>query len=118
MRNHPSFLTSNALVLALLLGACATPAGALDARALWQNNCVRCHGAEGKGDTKMGRKLRIKDLTRPRVQERLTDDRMMAAIRDGLDDTEGKEEMPAFRGKLSDGELKALISHVRTLKDD
>ncbi|HEY0945859.1 MAG TPA: cytochrome c [Opitutaceae bacterium] len=119
MHTHRSLLFVHALVLAfLVLGSGAIPAAALDTRTIWQNNCVRCHGPDGKGNTKMGRKLRIKDLTRPRVQARLTDDRILATIRDGLDDTEGKEEMPAFRNKLSESELKALMAHVRTLKTD
>ena len=41
---------------------------AADAKSNWDDNCAKCHGADGKGDTKMGHKLDIKDFTDAKVQ--------------------------------------------------
>ena len=46
---------------------------AADAKANWNNNCAQCHGAAGKGDTKMGKMLNAMDLTDPKKQASFTD---------------------------------------------
>ena len=77
------------LILAAVFGfAAAYTAGAAEAKENWDNLCVKCHGAEGKGDTKMGAKLGAKDFTDAKVQADIKDD-------------------AAF---------KALVAYVRTLK--
>jgi mono/diheme cytochrome c family protein len=86
-----------------------------EAKQLFADNCVRCHGADGKGNTKMGRKLRIKDLTSPKLQARLTSDRISEAIRDGSQDSEGKERMPSFADKLTEQQRAAVATYVKTL---
>jgi len=88
---------------------------AADAKTNWTNNCAQCHGATGKGDTKMGRMLNAMDLTDPKKQSSFTDARAAAAIKDGVKQN-GKTTMKAFGGKLSDEEIKALVAYVRTLK--
>ena len=88
---------------------------AADAKANWDANCVQCHGAAGKGDTKMGKMLNAADLTDPKKQASFTDAQAAAAIKDGVKQN-GKTAMKAFGGKLSDDEIKALVAYVRTLK--
>ena len=88
---------------------------AADAKANWDSNCAQCHGAAGKGDTKMGKMLNAADLTDPKKQASFTDAQATAAIKDGIKQN-GKTTMKAFGGKLSDGEIKALVAYVRTLK--
>ena len=88
---------------------------AADAKANWAANCVQCHGAAGKGDTKMGKMLNAADLTDPKKQASFTDAQAAAAIKDGIKQN-GKTAMKAFGGKLSDDEIKALVAYVRTLK--
>jgi cytochrome c553 len=104
------------LVLALLttLGPAMT-AFAADAKSNWDDNCAKCHGAEGKGDTRMGRKLDIQDFTDAKVQAKFTDDEAFKAIKEGLKDSDGKVRMKAIEG-LSDDEIKALVQYVRGLK--
>ena len=46
--------------------------------------CAKCHGAEGKGDTKMGAKLGCKDFTDAKVQADLKDDAAFKALKEGL----------------------------------
>jgi mono/diheme cytochrome c family protein len=88
---------------------------AADAKSNWDDNCAKCHGADGKGDTKMGHKLDIKDFTDAKVQAQFTDDQAFSAVKDGLKDLAGKTRMKAIEG-LSDDEIKALVQYVRGLK--
>jgi cytochrome c6 len=92
----------------------ALSASAADAKENWEKTCAKCHGADGKGDTKMGKKLEIKDLTDAKFQASLKDEDMLKAIKDGVKDGE-KLKMKAAEG-LSDDEMKALVAHVRALK--
>lgn len=102
--------------LMVLLFACAaiSAARAADAATNWGEKCAKCHGEDGKGNTKMGRKLSISDMTDPKVQATFTDDEGLAAIKQGLTDNKGKTTMKAIEG-LSDDEMKALVAHVRSL---
>ena len=85
-----------------------------EAKANWDTLCVKCHGAEGKGDTTMGKKLEIKDLTDAKVQDSFKDDAAFKAIKEGVKDGD-KTRMKAIEG-LSDDEIKAMVAYVRTLK--
>ena len=88
---------------------------AADIQANWTKHCASCHGKDGKGQTKAGKMAGVKDQTDAQYQAGLKDDKMFAAIKDGLKE-DGKEKMKPFKDKLSDDEIKALIAHVRTLK--
>jgi cytochrome c6 len=95
-------------------------AGALSAKAAdagenWKTHCVKCHGEDGKGDTKMGKKAGCKDYTDSKVQADLKDDKALKSVKEGLKDGE-KTLMKAFGEVLSDDEIKALITHVRSFK--
>jgi cytochrome c553 len=90
-------------------------ASAADVKENWEKTCTKCHGPDGKGDTKMGQKLSIKDLTDAKLQGELKDDQAFKAIKEGIKDSEGKIKMKPAEG-LSDDEIKALVAHVRTLK--
>ena len=104
------------LVLATVLGfAAVLNVSAADAKANWDSLCAKCHGADGKGQTKMGQKLGIKDLTDAKVQADLKDDAATKSIKEGLKDADGKTLMKPF-DTLSDDEVKALVAYVRTLK--
>ncbi len=86
-----------------------------DAKENWDKACAKCHGADGKGQTKMGQKLGVKDLTDAKVQADLKDDAAFKAIKEGLKDKDGKVQMKAAEG-LSDDEIKALVQHARGFK--
>ena len=104
------------LILAAVFGfAAAYTAGAAEAKENWDNLCVKCHGAEGKGDTKMGTKLGCKDFTDAKVQADLKDDAAFKALKEGLKNDDGKTLMKPFEA-LSDDEIKALVAYVHTLK--
>ena len=101
------------ITLALLtVGALA--ARAADAKENWDKNCAKCHGPDGKGDTKMGKKAGVKDYTDAKVQADMKDDAMAKAIKDGVKDGD-TVKMKGF-GDLSDDEIKALVKYVRDFK--
>ena len=104
------------ILLATMLGlTAALSAKAADAKENWDTLCAKCHGAEGKGDTKMGAKLGAKDFSDAKVQADIKDDAAAKAIKEGLKSDEGKTLMKPFDA-LSDSEVKALVTYVRGLK--
>jgi cytochrome c6 len=81
----------------------------------WDNNCAKCHGADGSGSTKMGKKLKLKDYTDATVQADLKDEDMFKAIKEGVTEN-GKEKMKAFKDDLSDAEITDLVAYIRKMK--
>jgi len=88
------------------------------AKAVWDKSCAKCHGKEGKGDTKVGKKLKIVDYTNAEWQGKVKDDELFKAIKEGKGekDDEGEFAMPAFAAKLKDEEIKAQVAFIRALK--
>ena len=81
----------------------------------WDSLCAKCHGPEGKGDTKMGTKLGCKDFTDATVQAGIKDDAAFKALKEGLQDADGKTLMKPV-ADLSDDDIKGLITYVRAFK--
>ena len=102
------------VITCALLMAGAVSVRAADAKETWDKNCAKCHGEDGKGKTKMGEKLGVKDYTDAKVQAEMKDEKMLKAIKEGVKEDD-KTKMKAF-GDLSDDEVKALIAHVRAFK--
>jgi len=76
-------------------------------KSIFETNCVACHGADG-----VGRVLGAADFT----DLRFVDD---SAPRDFyLTVTQGKGSMPAWQGRLSQGERWAVIDFLRTFSYD
>lgn len=82
----------------------------------WENHCTKCHGADGKGQTKAGRKLKVRDYTDPAVQAEMKDDTMLKAIVEGVTDEKGKEVMKGYKEELSAEEMAELVTFIRKLK--
>jgi cytochrome c553 len=97
------------------LATVALSARAADAKATYDKECAKCHGEDGKGDTKMGKKMGAKDYTSAKVQEELKDEQAVKAIKEGLKDKEGKVLMKPAEG-LPDDEIKGLVAYMRKFK--
>jgi mono/diheme cytochrome c family protein len=95
--------------------AVALNAAAADGAALYKKECAKCHGADGKGQTAMGKKMSAKDYTDPKVQDAMTDEAAAKAIKDGFKDKGGKVLMKPMP-ELTDAEVKAMVKHMRTFR--
>ncbi len=83
-----------------------------EAKAIYQSQCAKCHGNDGKGDTKFGKKVGAKDYTDPKVQATLNDEKAFKSIKEGLKDGDKILMKPAE--KVTDADIKALIAHMRS----
>jgi cytochrome c6 len=96
-------------VLLILVVALAPVAFAADGAAIYKAKCASCHGADGKGQSPMGKKMNLRDLGSPEVQKQ-TDKELYDWTADG------KGKMPAYKDKLSADEINALVKHMRAFK--
>jgi len=85
------------------------PLRAQDAPALYKSKCAACHGPDGTGNVPMGKTLGVTDLTSADVQKQ-TD----AQLTDSIANGKGKK-MPAYKGKLTDDQIKGLVGYLREL---
>lgn len=92
----------------------ATSGFSAEAKENWDNLCAKCHGADGKGQTKMGQKLEVRDYTNADVKASIKDEDAFKAIKEGVNNKEGKQVMKAFN-TLTDDEIKALVAFVKAL---
>jgi len=81
-----------------------TPSG----QKIFEENCIRCHAADGSSNTFIGHKWKIPDLRSDAVQK-LSPEQRIEII------TEGKERMPAHKNKLTADEIRQVESYVREL---
>ncbi len=98
------------------LAAAVTLAFAAPAADNWENHCAKCHGADGKGQTKVGKKLGVLDYTSTDDQAKLTDEQATKASVEGAKDKAGKERMKGYQDELSPQEIKELVAMVRKFK--
>lgn len=80
---------------------------------VFNNNCVKCHSRDGKGNPKMAAlvdgNLSRMDITRDAVVKR-SDAEIVGII------LEGSGKMPAYKKKLSNHEISKVIEHLRILQ--
>lgn len=105
-REWISSMAAMAVIVAFFPGTVG--AAALDSAELWKAKCSMCHGADGNGDTMMGKKLNLRPMGSAEVQKQ-TDAELYKWTADG------KQKMPSYKAKLSKGEIDALVTHIRTL---
>ncbi len=97
-----------------ILACSALSTWAADAKVTYDKDCAKCHGTDGKGETKMGKKLGAKDYSDAKVQSALKDDQAAKAIKEGLKEN-GKTLMKPAEG-LSDDDIKGLVKYMRSFK--
>lgn len=102
---------ASGLVVAAVSGAllfASAGARADDAAALFKTKCAACHGADGKGETAIGKANKMRDLASPEVQAQGDGD-LTALIENG------KGKMPAYGKSLKPEQVKDLVGYVRSL---
>ena len=77
--------------------------------ATYKAKCLMCHGAKGAADTPTAKMLKVLPLAGPEMKK-LTEADMIKATEDG------KGKMPAFKGKLTDAQIKEAVVYFRSLK--
>lgn len=75
---------------------------------LYLNNCARCHGADGKSDTELGRLNDAPDISGGRSR-RSSSAKLTRLI------TSGRGSMPGFGKKLTKAQIGELVGYVRGL---
>ena len=103
------------ILIAAVLALASYQTRAADAALManYTKHCASCHGKDGKGQTTMGKKLEVKDLTDKKVVEAIKDETALKNLKEGVKDKAGKEIKKPFTGKLSEDEMKALIAHAK-----
>ena len=88
-------------MLALTLPQIAAAQSAADT---FKAKCAMCHGADGSKTTMGSKPLNGADV------QKMSEAELTSAI------TDGKGKMPAYKGKLSDAQIKDLAGYIKTLK--
>jgi mono/diheme cytochrome c family protein len=83
------------------------PAAKIDAKALFEGKCKSCHGSDGKGDTTIGKKVKIPSL----AGTKLSKSDAVKKITDGVPDT----KMKGYKDKMSKEEIDAVAAYVKKL---
>ena len=99
------------LSIAMLL---ASPVAFGDAAAIYGKSCASCHGKDGTGATKMGKKAGAADYTTAEGQK-WSDAEGVKAILEGVK-KDGKQKMKGFTGKVTEAEAKELVAYIRKFK--
>lgn len=88
-----------------------SPATFKAVKKIYAQQCVTCHGKDGKGDGPAAKFLgaKVADLTSARVQEQ-TDGEIFWKL------TNGKSPMPTFKSMLTEQQRWELVNYIRTLK--
>ena len=82
---------------------------------LFRNNCARCHGADGRGDTPLGITYKAPDFTDAEWWQEHSGITGSASLISIV--SHGKGGMPAFGKKLSRTEIRRLAGYVRRFKN-
>ncbi|HZO81895.1 MAG TPA: cytochrome c [Candidatus Binataceae bacterium] len=112
MRRLPGGLLAIAALVTIAVGA---PALADTAQENYTAYCQKCHGPQGHGDGPQAGTLATKpqDFADCAVMQKLSDDTMFKAIKDGGAAVGLPGDMPSWSSGLSDDEIHALVQFVR-----
>ena len=109
MRNKALVVATLVLTIIVIPQLVFADATAPDGAAIYKTKCSSCHGADGKGQTSVGKAMKIADLGGADVQK-MTDAEIAKIIESG------KGKMPAYKGKLTADEINALVKAIRAFK--
>jgi len=89
--------------------AAGTISFAQDGAAVYKSKCQMCHGATGMADTPAGKSTKARPFNDPDVLKMSDDDLINIT-------TNGHNKMPAYKGKLTDAQIKELVAYIHTLQ--
>lgn len=97
-------------VLSLLSASLAIPVMAQQTgEATYKAKCAMCHGADGTGNTPVGKSMKVKSLKSPE-DVKATDADLFKQTKNGV----GK--MQGYAGKLTDAQIQDVVTYIRTLQ--
>lgn len=99
-----------AALLAAPLAASAADTKSLTPDQAYDKMCRNCHGADGKADTKMGKKYEIDSFADAAWQSKHSD----TEIRDVITNGKAKTKMKAYKSKLTPEQIDALVKKIRS----
>jgi cytochrome c6 len=102
MRSNKRLITASLLTIITLV----TPAAFAGSAEIFKAKCASCHGADGAGQTAVGKSMKIRDLGSAEVQKQ-SDADLQKVI------TDGKGKMPAYKAKLSQADISSLVAFIR-----
>jgi mono/diheme cytochrome c family protein len=95
-------------LLFVLVFAFAPSARAQNAASIYSARCAVCHGADGKGDTAVGKKIGVRDFASPEVKKET--DKELTEIT-----AKGKNKMPGYEKTLTEAQISGLVAYIRNL---
>ena len=97
----------------LVLTAAASLAGSMafadSGEATYKAKCASCHGSAGTPSPGMAKMMGVKPVSDPSVKA-MTAAEMEAVVKSG------KGKMPTFKDKLTDAQIKDVVTYFRSLK--
>jgi mono/diheme cytochrome c family protein len=112
LANLPRFVSLSAVLLACAARADAALGDPGKGEAVFQQNCVICHGPQGKGDGAAAAGLNPKPANFSERQAS-TAQKQLNVVTNGGASEKLSPLMPAFGESLSDQQLKDVIAYVR-----
>ncbi|MGD1105398.1 MAG: cytochrome c [Terracidiphilus sp.] len=103
-------ISAGLMVVAMLAATAGTTAFAQSSGAdTYKAKCQSCHGAEGTPNPGIAKMMGVKPVSDPSVKAE-SEAQMIAFT------TNGKgSKMPAFKGKLTDAQIKESVDYFRSL---
>jgi len=98
-----SFMLACVVVAAVFVKAQQPVAG------VYKTKCALCHGATGEADTPAGKAFKVPAFSSDSVLKE-SDAALLEIAKNG------KGKMPAWHDKLSDDQLKSLVTFIRSLQ--
>jgi len=103
-----SALLAEALAVLGLFAFAPSFARAEEGAKLYEANCAKCHGADGRADTPMGKAMKAASLVDPKWAAPDSGAALVAAFH-------ANPKHKAIASKVSDDDLRAIAVHVRAL---
>ena len=94
------------------VAAVAAVAEGKGSKEIYAAQCKGCHGATGKGDTKIGQKNGARDYSSQAVKDAYNEAQWIKSITDGVE-KDGKTIMHGYKDKLSAEEIKGLAQYLK-----
>ncbi|HEY1809568.1 MAG TPA: cytochrome c [Acidobacteriaceae bacterium] len=77
--------------------------------ATYKAKCAMCHGADGTASTPVGRSMKLRSLKAPE-DVKASDDQLFKQTKEGVG------RMQGYAGKLTDAQIRDVVSYIRTLQ--